>query len=122
MTKRTHSLLILLLAAVLFEQAGVSTIWLSEELPLSEIPELAADLGVNGLALSFSGHYSTRQAKQDLSSLRRELAPSIKIIAGGHAVQNIYGLPDLLICNDLREISHIAKRHFSPINKGKAQQ
>ena len=33
----------LLLAAVLFEQAGVPTIWLSEELPLSEVPTLAAD-------------------------------------------------------------------------------
>jgi hypothetical protein len=104
----------LLLAAVLFEQEGVPAIWLSEELPLSEIPVLAADLGASGVALSFSGHYSTRQAKQDLSSLRRDLDPTIKIIAGGHAVHQIYGMPDLLICTDLQQIPQIVKRHFSP--------
>lgn len=104
----------LLLAAVLFEQAGVPAIWLSEELPLSEIPVLAADLGASGVALSFSGHYSTRQAKQDLSSLRRDLDPAIKIIAGGHAVHQIYGMRDLLICSDLQQVPQIVKRHFSP--------
>jgi DNA-binding transcriptional MerR regulator len=102
----------LLLAAVLFEQAGVPTIWLGEELPLSEVPALASDLGVNGLALSFSGHYSQRQAKGDLSRLRKDLDPAIKIIAGGQAVQQIYGMPNLLICTDLRRIPQITKRHF----------
>ena len=111
----------LLLAAVLFEQTGVPTIWLSEELPLSEVPSLAADLGVSGLALSFSGHYSQRQAKQDLSSLRKELDPEIKIIAGGHAVQQIYGLPNLLICTDLQQIPQITKRHFSSLKKGRVR-
>lgn len=105
----------LLFAAVLFEQAGVPAIWLSEELPLSEIPGLAADLGISGVALSFSGHYSARQAKQDLSSLRRDLDPAIKIIAGGQAVHQIYGMPDLLICSDLQQVPQIAKRHFSPV-------
>ena len=112
----------LLLAAVLFEKAGVPAIWLSEELPLSEVPALAADLGVNGLALSFSGHYSLRQAKQDLSSLRKGLDPAIKIIAGGHAVQQIYGLPNLLICTDLRQIPQITKRHFLSVQKRKVRK
>lgn len=107
----------LLLAAVLFEQAGVATIWLNEELPLSEVPALAAELGVNGLALSFSGHYSQRRAKQDLSSLRRELDPAIKIIAGGHALRQTCGLPNLLICTDLQQIPQITKRHFSSARK-----
>jgi DNA-binding transcriptional MerR regulator len=111
----------LLLAAVLFEHAGVPAIWLSEELPLSEVPALAADLGVKGLALSFSGHYSLRQAKQDLSSLRKDLDPAIKIIAGGHAVQQIYGLPNLLICTDLRQIPQITKRHFLSVQKRKVR-
>jgi DNA-binding transcriptional MerR regulator len=109
----------LLLAAVLFEQAGVTAIWLSEELPLSETPVLAADLGASCVALSFSGHYTTRQAKQDLSSLRRDLDPAIKIIAGGHAVHQIYGMPDLLVCTDLQQIPQIVKRHFSPAEEGR---
>lgn len=102
----------LLLAAVLFEQAGAPTIWLSEELPLSEVPGLVAELGAVGVALSFSGHYSARQAKQDLRSLRKNLAPVVKIIAGGHAVQQISSLPNLLICTDLRQIPKLAKRYF----------
>ena len=106
----------LLLAAVLFEQAGVSAIWMSEDLPLSEIPELATDLGVAGVALSFSGHYSPRQAKQDLSSLRKSLDPAIKIIAGGHAVKQVVGFPNLLICTDLQQIEQMAKRFFQSVN------
>ena len=102
----------LLLAAALFEEAGVPAILLSEELPLSEVPVLAADLGVAGVALSFSCHYSLRQAKQDLNSLRKNLDPAIKIIAGGHAVQQVTGLPNLLICTDLRQIEPLTKRHF----------
>jgi len=111
----------LLLAAVLFEQAGVAAVWLSEDLPVSEVPAIAADLGVSGLALSFSGHYSTRQAKQDLSTLRNDLDPAIIMIAGGHAVQQIYGLPSLIICTDLQQIPKIAKRHFLSFPKGKVQ-
>jgi DNA-binding transcriptional MerR regulator len=106
----------LLLAAVLFEQAGVPAIWMSEDLPLSEIPALAADLGVAGVALSFSGHYSPRQAKQDLSSLRKSLAPEITIIAGGHAVRQVTGLPNLLVCTDLQQIEQLAKRYFRSAN------
>ena len=104
----------LLLAAVLFEQAGVPALWLNEELPLSEIPPLAEELDVTGVALSFSGHYTPRQAKQDLGSLRKSLDPAIKIIAGGHAVQQVISLPNLLICNDLQQIEPLAKRHFQP--------
>ncbi len=106
----------LLLAAVLFEQAGVPAIWMSEDLPLSEIPALATELGVAGVALSFSGHYSPRQAKQDLSSLRKSLDPAIKIIAGGHAVRKVVDLPNLLICTDLQQIEQLVKRHFRSLN------
>ena len=102
----------LLLAAVLIQQAGLEVLYLNDELPLSAIPELASDLGVDGVALSFSSHYAPRQAKQDLRSLRKQLDPRIKIIAGGRAVQNMCSLSDLLICSDLEQIPHLVRRHF----------
>jgi DNA-binding transcriptional MerR regulator/methylmalonyl-CoA mutase cobalamin-binding subunit len=107
----------LLLAAVLFQGAGLQVLWLSEELPLSEIPKLATDLEVAGVALSFSSHYPSRQAKQDLGSLRRHLNPRIKIIAGGHAVQKISSMPNLLICTNLKQIPQLARRHFHNYQK-----
>lgn len=103
----------LLLAAVLFQHVGVRSLWLSEVLPLSEVPELANELEVDGVALSFSSHYPPRQAKQDLGSLRQSLDPAILIIAGGQAVEQIRSLPKLLICPDLRQISGLVKRHFN---------
>lgn len=109
----------LLLAAVLFEQAGVAAIWLSEELPLSEVPGLAEELQVAGVALSFSSHYSPRRAKQDLISLRKSLSPKIKIVAGGYAVQRFAGLPNLLICTELRQIGQLVKRNFLSTRKEK---
>ena len=103
----------LLLAAVLFQEAGLRVLYLNEDLPLSEIPKLAADLGVAGVALSFSSHYVPRQAKQDLRSLRRQLDPQIKIIAGGGAIDTMSSLPNLLICTELEQIPQLARRHFS---------
>lgn len=100
----------LLLAAVLFAQEGVATLWLDEELPLSEVAVLAENLGVGGVALSFSSHYAIRQAKQDLGSLRNRLDPAIKIIAGGCAVKQMSSLPNLLICTDLRQLPKLARR------------
>jgi DNA-binding transcriptional MerR regulator len=102
----------LLLAAVLFQRAGLQVLYLGEELPLSEIPKLAKDLDVQGVALSFSSHYAQRQAKQDLRNLRKNLDPQIKIIAGGQAVRQMNNLPNLLICTDLEQIPHLARRHF----------
>ncbi len=102
----------LLLAAVLFQQAGVQVHWLGEELPLSEVPDLATTLDVNGVALSFSSHYASRQAKQDLRSLRMQLDPQIKIIAGGCAVQQVTSLSNLLVCTDLGQIPQLARKHF----------
>ncbi len=102
----------LLLSAVIFQRAGLQVLWLREDLPLSEIPQLATDLGVTGVALSFSSHYASRQAKQDLRTLRKSLDPRIKIIAGGHAVQQMSSLPDLLICNNLEQIPPLIRQHF----------
>ena len=103
----------LLLAALLFKQAGVHVQWVEEELPLSEVPDLAAALGVSAVALSFSSHYASRQAKQDLRELYKNLDQGIKIIAGGCAVQQMSTLPDFLICTDLEQIPELAKRYFS---------
>ena len=102
----------LLLSAVMFQQYGVQVHWLREELPLSEIPQLASELGVTGVALSFSSHYPRRQAKQDLRNLRKQLDPGVKIIAGGQAVEQVNSLPDLLVCNDLEQIPQLVSRHF----------
>jgi DNA-binding transcriptional MerR regulator len=102
----------LLLAATLFQQAGLHVIWLRGELPWSEIPELVDDLGVTGVALSFSSYYAPRQAKQDLRSLRQHLDSKIKVIAGGQAVRQIRSQPNLLICTDLEQISELAQKHF----------
>jgi len=102
----------LLLAAVQFQQAGVQSLLLNEELPLSEIPGLVAELAVEGVALSFSSHYPSRQAKHDLRSLRKSLNPAITIIAGGQAVQQLPTMPKLLVCSDLQQIPKLVKRYF----------
>jgi len=69
-------------------------------------------LAVDGVALSFSAHFSPRQAKQDLSSLRKNLDQKIKLIAGGHAVRKIPSLPNLLVCTNLQQIPQLVVRHF----------
>lgn len=108
----------LLLAAALFHSHGTNSIWLNEELPASELPELTRELKVDAVALSFSSHYSSHQAKQNLSNLRKSLAAEIKIIAGGHAVKKMTSLPNLLICTDLAQIAPLIKKHFSRIGNG----
>jgi DNA-binding transcriptional MerR regulator len=112
----------LLLSAVIFQNSGLRVHWLREELPLSEIPQLTTELGVTGVALSFSSHYPRRQAKQDLRNLRKQLDPGIKIIVGGHAVQQMTSLPDLLVCSDLEQIPQLVSRHFSKQQSKRADQ
>ncbi|MDA3903702.1 MAG: MerR family transcriptional regulator [Desulfuromusa sp.] len=106
----------LLMSAVLFQCEGLECLFLNEELPLSEVPLLAGQLGVSGVALSFSAHYSGRQAKNNLATLRNSLDPNIKLIAGGHAVQQKITMPNLFICSELREISTLCRKHFSDHN------
>ena len=108
----------LLLAAALFHSHGVNCTWLNEELPASELPELTRELKVDAVALSFSSHYSSRQAKQNLSVLRKSVAAEIKIIAGGHAVRKMTSLPNLLICTDLAQIEPLVQKHFSRTGNG----
>ena len=102
----------LLLAATLFHAGGVDCILLNQELPLSEVPQLASELKVDGVALSFSFHYSTRQAKNDLASLRNQLAPQFKLIAGGQAVQGGIQMQNLTICTALEQIPGVCRKLF----------
>lgn len=103
----------LLLAAVLFHAEGIGCIFLNEELPLSEIPQLASELQIDGVALSFSGHYSTRQAKNDLASLRNQLDQRIKLISGGQAVQVGIQMTNLITCTSLEQIPEICHKLFN---------
>ena len=100
----------LLMAAVLFHHLGGQCRLLNEALPLSEVAPLAAELQVAAVALSFSSHYPTRQAKQDLASLRRQLEKKVKLIAGGAALRGGVSLQGLLVCTDLRQIPQLYKR------------
>lgn len=102
----------LLMAAALFHLQGIEVFLLHEELPLSEVPQLAAELQVAGVALSFSAHFSVTQAKQYLVSLRNTLDRKIKLFAGGHAVQGGINLPDIIICTELAEIPALCKKHL----------
>jgi len=102
----------LLMSAVLFQRQGINCIFLNEEIPLSEIPPLVEDLGVTAVAVSFSAHYPSRQAKYDLASLRNKLSPQIKLIAGGYAVRKEVKMPNLFICADLKEIPNLCKKLF----------
>ena len=102
----------LLLAAALFHAEGIDCILLNQELPLSEVPQLASELQVDGVALSFSFHYSTRQAKNDLASLRNILDPQLKLIAGGQAVQGGIQMQNLTICTTLAQIPGVCRKLF----------
>ncbi len=102
----------LLLAAALFHAEGINCILLNQELPLSEVPPLASALEVDGVAISFSLHYSTRQAKNDLASLRNQLDPQFKLIAGGQALQGGIQMQNLSICTTLTQIPGLCHKLF----------
>lgn len=104
----------LLLAAVLFRAQGIDCLLIHEELPLTEVAALAAQLQVAAVALSFSAHYSTRQAKQDLASLRSSLDSKIKLLAGGFALRDGVRLQNLIICTELEQIPQLCRKHFRP--------
>ncbi len=107
----------LLLAAVLFHHEEIDCILLHEELPLLEVPQLAEDLQVSGVALSFSAHYSSRQAKKDLASLRNNLDQRIKLIAGGSAVRRGVQMQNLIICTELQRIPELCKINFQQTDR-----
>lgn len=104
----------LLLAAVLFQAQGLDCLLINEELPLAEVPALAAELEVAAVALSFSAHYPPRQAKQDLADLRRSLDQKIKLLAGGFALRGGLRMRNLIVCNELEKIPDLCRQYFPP--------
>lgn len=103
----------LLMSAVLFHCHGVECIVLNEAIPLEEVPQLAEELQVSGVALSFSAHYSNRQTKKDLADLRAILNHDMMIIAGGESVRQIVKMPNLHICTELENIPELCKKCFT---------
>ena len=102
----------LLMSAVLFHAEGFECFVLNEEIPLAEVPQLATDLQVTGVALSFSTHYSTRQTKNDLVMLRGLLDQEIKLIAGGDSVRQVVKMPNFFACTELEKIPELCKKQF----------
>ncbi|KIH76549.1 DNA-binding transcriptional regulator, MerR family [Geoalkalibacter ferrihydriticus] len=105
----------LLMAAALFQAQGFDCLLVNEELPLAEVPALAAELEVEAVALSFSAHYAARQAKQDLAGLRRILDPKIKLLAGGIGIRGRMRMRNLVICTELEKIPNLCRQYFRPV-------
>ena len=109
----------LLLSAALFHCEGLDCILIGEELPLLEVEQMVTLHGADAVALSFSVHSSTRQAKQDLAWLRKNLPERVKVIAGGYALRNGMYLPGISVCTDLNQIGDLCAREFPALNMGK---
>ncbi len=106
----------LYLSAVLFQNCGITCTVVHEDLPISELPDLVANLDADGIALSFSRHYTPARARQDLASLRQTLPDEIRIIAGGHSVLKKFILPGVTLCADLTRIPDLCDKEF-PVSK-----
>ena len=102
----------LLMAAVLFQQQSLECQLIMEDLPLTEVPQLAGELQVDAVALSFSPSFLATQAKKDLVGLRDILDPQIKLIAGGQALDHGPYLPGIRICTDLKQIPALCQKEF----------
>jgi len=102
--------LALLLAAALLRSRGLNGLLLQEPLPVSEVAPLVASLELSAVALSFSSHYSARQALADLQLLRRQLPTRVRLIAGGQALASVARLPGVLLCHDLRQCAPLCRR------------
>ena len=102
----------LLLAAALFQQQGCEPVLIQEDLPLREVSPLADELKVAAVALSFSSHFQSTQAKKSLVSLRKILDPRIGLIAGGGGIENCPYLAGISLCCDLGQITLLWKKEF----------
>ena len=112
----------LLLSAALFHCEGLDCILIGEELPLIEVVQMAELHHADAVAISFSIHSSTRQAKLDLAWLRKNLPQQITIIAGGYALRNGMYLPGISVCTDLNQISDLCTREFPALDMGTSYQ
>jgi len=100
----------LLMAACLFSNQGIRCTILYDDLPLTEIPRVCAELGSDAVALSFSSNYSRHKVLEDLSALRRLLPQPTDIIVGGKAVGDLCVLSGIVLCPDLKQVGTVAAR------------
>ncbi|GAB4169622.1 MAG: HTH-type transcriptional repressor CarH [Geothermobacteraceae bacterium] len=100
----------LLLASLLLQHNGCGVQLIREPLPLEDVPDLAASLPADAVALSFSRQTPRTTALKVLVELRDRLDPRVRMIAGGGALDNVSGVPNVHICCDLAEIGTFAAR------------
>lgn len=98
----------LLMAACLFRTQGIRCTVIHEDLPLTEIPRICAELKNEAVALSFSSNYTKQKAVDDLSTLRQALPQSTELIVGGRAVHDLSVLSGIFLCSDLKKIDSVA--------------
>ncbi len=94
----------LLMAACTLANSGTPCFWIQEDLPLSEIRGALESTGTNALVLSFSTHYTTRAAMEQLATLRQLLPGTIPIVAGGGALEGEKNISGVHILTDLRQL------------------
>lgn len=99
----------LLMAACIIADEGARCTWLQEDLPLSEVEVALRVTSANVVVLSFSTHYTTRAAMEQLATLRHMLPESIHIIAGGGALEGEKNIPGVHIITDLMQLGATVK-------------
>ncbi|MCK9173402.1 MAG: MerR family transcriptional regulator [Desulfuromonas thiophila] len=87
-----HHRLGLLLVAALARARGQRALVLGSALPAAQLQCLAAELSVDIVGLSFSGHQPNHQVRSQLRHLRAGLAPAIALWAGGRGVSRLHPL------------------------------
>jgi DNA-binding transcriptional MerR regulator len=96
-----HGLGLLMVEALVVPE-GAQCISLGTQTPLEDIRRAAAAHAVDIVALSFSAAFAARQASEGLAALRRQLAPSIALWAGGDVTRRLRArLPGVTLVPDL---------------------
>lgn len=97
----------LLMAASIIAASAIRCTWVQEDIPLTEVPAALKATGSNTLVLSFSTHYTTRAAMEQLATLRRILPQDMHIIAGGGALNGQKNILGVHISTDLMQLPSI---------------
>ncbi|MDY0186003.1 MAG: MerR family transcriptional regulator [Desulfuromonadaceae bacterium] len=97
----------LLMAASIIAASAIHCTWLQEDIPLTEVSAALEVTGSNTVVLSFSTHYATRDAMEQLATLRRILPQNMHIIAGGGALNGQKNIPGVHISTDLMQLPSI---------------
>ena len=96
-----HGLGLLMVEALLVPE-GVQCISLGPQTPQDDIRRAALAHKAHIVALSFSAAFPLRQATDGLSSLRRQLPPTIQVWAGGEMTRRVRKtLPGVVLIPDL---------------------